>query len=84
MNRLRNGKMDTNDINQIEDILSNKYVNQKECEKKHKDIEKKLTEDDKRITLILHDFDIIKKLMWAIATSSISAAIISIFQLLFK
>ena len=61
-----------------------RYVLNEKCEEKQELINKKLSNDDKRIEIISHDFSIIKKLMWAVASASIGSLITAIFELIIK
>jgi hypothetical protein len=53
------------------------------CNDTQKSVNKKLSNDDKRIEIISHDFGTIKKLMWAVASASIGSLVTAIFELLF-
>ena len=44
----------------------------------------KSSNDDKRIAIISHDFATIKKLMWAVASSSIGSLVVAFFEFIFK
>ena len=47
-------------------------------------VNKKLFNDDKRIEIITHDFAVVKKLMWAVASASIGSLAVAFFELILK
>ena len=47
-------------------------------------VNKKFSNDDKRIEIISHDFAVIKKLMWAVASASIGSLVVAFFELILK
>lgn len=72
------------DITEIKNELDDRYVLQSECNEKQDVVNKKFSNDDKRIEIISHDFATIKKLMWAVATASIGSLVTAIFELIIK
>lgn len=72
------------DITEIKNELDDRYVLQSECNEKQDAVNKKFSNDDKRIEIISHDFATIKKLMWAVATASIGSLVTAIFELIIK
>lgn len=72
------------DIIELESILDDRYVLQSECNEKQESVNKKFAQDDKRIEIISHDFAVIKKLMWAVATGCVGSLIAAIFELILK
>lgn len=60
----------------------NKYVAINVCNDNQEKINNSFANDDKRIDLIAHDFGVIKKLMWAMATTSIGLLITALFELI--
>ena len=72
------------DLEVIKEELDERYVKQRDCEGKQERVNKKLSNDDKRIEIISHDFDIIKKLMWAVASASIGSLVVAVFELILK
>ena len=66
------------------DEFDERYVLQSNCNEKQENVNKKFADDDKKISIISHDFAVIKKLMWAVATSSIGALVVSFFELILK
>lgn len=59
----------------------NKYVKVEDCTEHKIKVNKKFADDDKRIEIIAHDFGVIKKLMWLIATSGIGSLVVAFFDL---
>jgi hypothetical protein len=60
----------------------NKYVAIDVCNDKQEKVNTKFANDDKRIDIIAHDFGVIKKLMWAMASASIGSLITALFELI--
>lgn len=58
------------DIVELKKVFDDRYVLQSDCNEKQESINKKFANDDKRIEIISHDFGVIKKLMWVIASAS--------------
>lgn len=69
---------------EIKNELMPLFVTKDDCNDVQSSVTKKLSNDDKRIELISHDFAVIKKLMWAVASSSIGALVIAFFELILK
>ena len=61
-----------------------RYVKVEECNEKQISINKSFAKDDKRIEKLMDRMDIWNKLLWAIASSSIGALILSFFELVLK
>jgi hypothetical protein len=61
-----------------------RYVHIDSCTEKQEAVNKKFANDDKRIEIISHDFGVIKKLMWAVASASIGSLATAIFELILK
>lgn len=76
--------LEHDDITELKKVFDDRYVLQSDCNEKQEKVNKKFSNDDKRIELISHDFDVIKKLMWAVATSSIGALVVAVFELILK
>lgn len=72
------------DLEVIKEELDERYVKQRDCEGKQEQVNKKFSDDDKRIAIISHDFAIIKKLMWAVASASIGTLVVAVFELILK
>ena len=58
----------------------NKYVAINVCNDNLEKVNNMFANDDKRIALISHDFGIIKKLLWALASTSICSLITELFD----
>ena len=76
--------IDANDMAYIRQVLDAIYVMQSDCDDKRGEINKKLSNDDKRIDILAHDFAIVKKLAWIIATSVIGILVTSICNLILR
>ena len=69
---------------EILQVTDERYVRIEDCNNKQESINKKIASDDKRIEIILHDFDIIKKLMWAIASAGVGTLVSTLLGLIIK
>ena len=69
---------------EILQVTYERYVRIEDCNNKQESINKKIASDDKRIEIILHDFGIIKKLMWAIASAGIGTLVSTLLGLIIK
>ena len=76
--------IDSNDMAYIRQVLDAVYVMQSDCDDKRDEINKKLSNDDKRIDILTHDFAIDKKLAWIIATYVIGILVTSICNLILR
>ena len=76
--------IDHNDIMELKKVFDDRYVLQSDCNEKQENVNKKLSKDDKRIELIVHDFEVIKWLITTVAASSIGALVLSLFELILK
>lgn len=76
--------LDHNDIMELKKVFDDRYVLQNDCNEKQEAINKKFANDDKRIDIIFHDFSVIKKLMWTVASASIGSLITAIFEIIIK
>lgn len=70
------------DFIEIKKVLDDRYVLQSECNEKQETVNRKFSNDDKRIEMIQHDFKVIKWLVTTVAASSIGALVVSIFELI--
>lgn len=61
-----------------------RYVKIEDCSEKQEAVNKKFANDDKRIEIISHDFAVIKKLMWAVASASVGSLVTAIFELIIR
>lgn len=72
------------DIQELKKVFDDRYVLQSDCNDKQEIINKKFSNDDKRIEIISHDFGVVKKLMWVVASSSIGSLVVAFFELILK
>ena len=72
------------DFTEIKRVLDDRYVLQSECNETQAINRNRFAKDDKRIEIISHDFDVIKKLMWAVASASIGSLVVAFFELILK
>ena len=76
--------IDSNDMAYIRQVLDAIYVMQRDCDDNREEINKKLFNEDKRVDILAHDFVILKKLAWIIATSVIGILVTSICNLILR
>ena len=69
---------------EIKEMFDDRYVLQSDCNDKQNANNDRFANDDKRIAIISHDFGVIKKLMWAVATASIGSLVVAFFELILK
>ena len=72
------------DFDTIKKEFDDRYVLQSDCNETQSQNSKKFAKDDKRIEIISHDFAVVKKLMWAVATGSIGSLVVAFFELILK
>lgn len=72
------------DIEQLERFFDDRYVIQEECNTRQNEVNKRLSNDDKRIEIISHDFGTIKKILLIVATSIIGVLVTSILNLILR
>ena len=65
-------------------IADERYVHTADCVEKQEIVNKKLSRDDTRIELLVHDFKVIKWLISTVAASSVGALVVSLFELILK
>lgn len=68
--------------NHFDDRYKKMFVYIDDCNNKQEKINYKFANDDKRIEIISHDFGVIKKLMWAVASASIGSLVVAFFELI--
>ena len=68
---------------ELQEEFDNRYVQNCTCRKIQEDHTKKFANDDKRIELQEHDFKILTKLVWIIATATVGQLIATVFEKLF-
>lgn len=76
--------IDANDMAYIRQVLDSVYVMQSDCDDKREKMNKELSNEDKRVDILYHDFAIVKKLAWIIATSVIGILVTSICNLILR
>ena len=76
--------IDKEDILELQGIFDDRYVSQSDCNDKQEKMNGRFANDDKRIEIISHDFAVIKKLMWAVASASIGSLVVAFFELILK
>lgn len=76
--------IDNEYLKELESFFDDRYVLKSSCNEKQQSVDRKFADDDKRIVLIAHDFNIIKKLMWAIASASIGSLAVAFFELILR
>lgn len=72
------------DFDAIKKEFDDRYVHQSNCNEIQAQNSKIFAKDDKRIEIISHDFETVKKLMWVVASSSIGSLVVAFFELLLK
>lgn len=76
------------ELNTIKDEIfkdaDNRYVHIEDCNTKQENVNKKFANDDKRIDLLIAKINIWEKLLWAIASASVGALVVSVFELILK
>lgn len=61
-----------------------RYVKIESCSEKTEQVNKKFANDDKRIDKLVDKMNLWSKLLWAIASSSIGALVVSFLELIIK
>lgn len=69
---------------EIEELFDSRYVLKEDCTERKEAIDKRFANDDKRIEIIAHDFGTLKKLLWIIATASVTSAVTVIVDMILK
>lgn len=69
---------------ELEDFCNARYVRKDDCTERKESIDKRFSNDDKRIEIISHDFGTLKKLLWIIASASVTSAVAVIFDIIMK
>ena len=76
--------IDSNDMAYIRQVLDAIYVMQSDCDENREEMNKELSNEDKRVDFLYHDFAIVKELAWIIATSVIGILVTSICNLVLR
>jgi hypothetical protein len=76
--------MSLEEKHELEEFCDARYVRKDDCTERRENFDKKLAKDDKRIEIISHDFGTLKKLLWIIATASVTSAVVVIIDMILK
>lgn len=72
------------DIQELKTVFDDRYVLQSDCATTQENVSKKLANDDKRIDKLFDRLNLWNKLLWAIASASIGALVVSFLELILK
>jgi hypothetical protein len=72
------------DIQELKTVFDDRYVLQSDCATTQEQVSKKLANDDKRIDKLFDRLNLWNKLLWAIASASIGALVVSFLELILK
>lgn len=72
------------DIQELKVVFDDRYVLQSDCATTQENVSKKLANDDKRIDKLFDRLNLWNKLLWAIASASIGALVVSFLELILK
>lgn len=72
------------DIQELKMVFDDRYVLQSDCATTQENVSKKLANDDKRIDKLFDRLNMWNKLLWAIASASIGALVVSFLELILK
>lgn len=76
--------LEKEDILELQSILDDRYVKQKDCDERQEKVNNRFANDDKRIELLSNKFKTWDKLFWVIASASIGSLVTAIFELISK
>ena len=76
--------MTSEERKEIEELFDSRYVLKDDCTERKETIDKRFANDDKRIEMIAHDFNTIKKLLWIVASAGIGEVAALLFSLFVK
>ena len=76
--------LEKEDIIELQSILDDRYVKQKDCDERQEKVNNRFANDDKRIELLSNKFKTWDKLFWVIASASIGSLVTAIFELISK
>jgi hypothetical protein len=76
--------LEKDDIIELQSILDDRYVKQKDCDERQEKVNNRFANDDKRIELLSSKFKIWDKLFWVIASASIGSLVTAIIELISK
>lgn len=69
---------------ELDERYDAKYVRITSCNDIQSSVNGKLSNDNTRIEIISHDFETMKKLLWAVASGSIGSLVVAFFELILK
>ena len=72
------------DIRDLQEAFDERYVRQNDCNERHEKVNGKLSNDDKRITVVDSRLKTLEKIAWIICTAVITQVVVSIFSLFMK
>lgn len=73
--------LDKEDIIELQGILDDRYVLQRDCDDTQKGVSNKFANDDKRLELVTKDIDLFKKLAWLLVTATTGQLVVMLFDL---
>lgn len=73
--------LDKEDIIELQSILDDRYVLQRDCDETQKSVSSKFANDDKRLELIVKDVSLFKKLAWLLVTATTGQLVVMLFDL---
>lgn len=74
--------MNRDDIDAMRDEFDGRYVRQATCDERHRAVNNKFANDDKRIELLLQRFASCDKLLWIITTSVVGTLVTSVVSII--
>ena len=69
---------------ELQSFCDERYVRKDDCVERKEAIDKRFSNDDKRIEIISHDFGTLKKLLWIIASASVTSAAAVLVEIFMK
>ena len=70
-----------NDLKELQETFDERYVRQNDCNDRHERVNAKFSNDDKRLDIADSRLKTIEKIVWIIATATITQVVVSIFSL---
>lgn len=69
---------------ELQSFCDERYVRKDDCIERKEAIDKRFSNDDKRIEVIEHDFGVFKRLLWLIAGAVITEVVVLIAGMILK
>lgn len=69
---------------ELQSFFDERYVRKDDCVERKEAIDKRFSNDDKRIEVIEHDFGVFKRLLWLIAGAVITEVVVLIAGMILK